>query len=133
MVFTMANVGLPGTSGFMGKLFLIEASVDGDYTWLGVAIVIGTMVSLAYYLRVIAAVWMPPEPSAAPPAAQPGGLPAIAGGSPEADAIPRGASRCGLIVGSALICGAATIFFGVIPSPLIDWASHAAGSIATTI
>ena len=46
------------------------------------------MVSLVYYLRVIAAVWMQPEPSATPPA-QP--MPAIAGGSPEADAAARGA------------------------------------------
>src|SRR4029453_12453700 len=126
----LALAGLPGPSGFMGKLFLIEASVDGDYTWLGVAIVIGTMVSLAYYLRVIAAVWMWPEPRAAPPAAGAGGMPAVPGGSPEADGIPGGASRCGLIVGSALLCGAATIAFGVAPSPLIDWASHAAGSLA---
>jgi NADH-quinone oxidoreductase subunit N len=142
----LALAGLPGTSGFMGKLFLIEASVDGDYTWLGVAIVIGTMVSLAYYLRVIAAVWMWGEPSAAPPPAEAGAMPVIAGGSPEADTpapggassasrpgAPRGASRCGLIVGSALVCGAATIAFGVAPSPLIDWASHAAGSLTTTI
>jgi NADH-quinone oxidoreductase subunit N len=129
----LALAGFPGTSGFMGKLFLIEATVDGDYTWLGVAIVIGTMVSIAYYLRVVAAVWMRPEPSAAAPTTEPSGLPAIAGGSPEADAIPRGASRCGLIVGSALVCAAATIAFGVAPSPLIDWASHAANSLATTI
>ena len=54
----LALAGLPGTAGFMGKLYLIEATVEGDYTWLGVAIVIGTMVSLAYYLRVVAAVWM---------------------------------------------------------------------------
>jgi NADH-quinone oxidoreductase subunit N len=122
----LALAGLPGTSGFMGKLFLIEASVDGDYTWLGVAIVIGTMVSLAYYLRVVSAVWMRPGPTEE--AAQP--VPAIAGGSPEADVIPRGASRCALIVGSALLCGAATVVFGVVPSPLLDWASHAAGSLA---
>src|SRR5215218_5988269 len=92
----LALAGLPGTSGFMGKLFLIEASVDGDYTWLGVAIVIGTMVSLAYYLRVVAAVWMRPEPGPEPPPAAP--MPAIAGGSPEADARPLGASRCALVV-----------------------------------
>ncbi len=136
----LALAGLPGTSGFMGKLFLIEGSVDGGYTWLGVAIVIGTMVSLAYYLRVVAAVWMWPAPTisaassaSGPGAAGVGDLPAIAGGSPDADRIPRGASRCGLIVGSALLCGAATIAFGVAPSPLIDWASHAANSLATTI
>jgi NADH-quinone oxidoreductase subunit N len=124
----LALAGLPGTSGFMGKLFLIEATVDGDYTWLGVAIVIGTMVSLAYYLRVVAAVWMRPEPTATP--GEP--MPAIAGGSPEADATrpPKGSSRCALVVGSGLICAAATVAFGVAPSPLIDWASHAAGSLA---
>src|SRR3954468_11586769 len=124
----LALAGLPGTSGFMGKLFLIEASVDGDYTSLGVPLVIGALFSLAYYLRVIAAVWMWPETSAAPPATQAGPMPAIAGGSPEADAVPKGASRCGLIVGSALLCGAATVAFGVAPSPLINWASHAANS-----
>jgi NADH-quinone oxidoreductase subunit N len=125
----LALAGVPGTSGFMGKVFLIEASVDGNYTWLGVAIVIGTMVSLAYYLRVVAAMWMRAGPNAAPAEA----MPAIAGGSPEADVIPRGSSRCGLVVGSALLCGAATIVFGVAPSPLIDWASHAAHSLAITV
>jgi NADH-quinone oxidoreductase subunit N len=94
-----------------------------------VTIVIGTMVSLAYYLRVIAAVWMRPEPGTQP--AQP--MPAIAGGSPEADTAVRGASRCALVVGAALLTAAGTIVFGVAPSPLIDWASHAAGSLATTI
>ena len=68
--------GLPGTAGFIGKLYLIEAAVDGDYTWLGVMIVIGTMISLAYYLRVIAAIWMRPAPKSAP---------AIAGASPDGE------------------------------------------------
>jgi NADH-quinone oxidoreductase subunit N len=145
----LALAGLPGTSGFMGKLFLIEASVDGDYTWLGVVIVIGSMISLAYYLRVLAAVWMRPEPA-------PGALPAIAGAAPEADPGGRpaesaaaadisvapatesradapGASRCKLVVGAGLLCAAATVAFGVAPSPLIDWASHAAESLSTTL
>jgi NADH-quinone oxidoreductase subunit N len=116
----LALAGLPGTSGFIGKLFLIEATVEADYTWLGVAIVIGTMVSLAYYLRVLAAVWIGPEPEP---------LPAIAGGSPEADAVPRGASRCGLVVGAGILCAAATVAFGVYPDPLVDWASAAGESL----
>jgi NADH-quinone oxidoreductase subunit N len=136
----LALAGLPGTSGFIGKLFLIEASVEGDYTWLGIAIVVGTMVSLAYYLRVLAAVWMPAAattPTAGSSASPPGpaggeGAPAIAGGSPEADASAKGASRCGLVVGAGLICAAATIAFGVWPDPLIDWASAAGESIQLT-
>jgi NADH-quinone oxidoreductase subunit N len=111
---------------------LIEATVEGDYTWLGVAIVIGTMVSLAYYLRVVAAVWM--APSAASSALPAGsalpdsGLPAVSGASPEADR--KGTGRCVLIWGSAVLCAAATVFFGIVPSPLIDWASNAGFSLA---
>ena len=86
----LALAGLPGTAGFIGKLYLIEATVDADYTWLGVMIAIGTMISLAYYLRVIAAVWM--RPSAEP--ARRASVPAMAGGSQEADArSPAGAAR----------------------------------------
>ena len=124
-VLRLALAGVPATSGFIGKLYLIEATVDGGFTWLGVAIVVGTMVSMAYYLRVLAAVWMKP-------AAEPGAMPAIAGASPGADEsrVP-GASRCGLVVGSGILCAAATIFFGVIPSPLVDWAANAGESLGT--
>jgi NADH-quinone oxidoreductase subunit N len=117
----LALAGLPGTAGFIGKLFLIEATVEGGYTWLGVAIVVGTMVSLAYYLRVVAAIWMKPEPAAAPAAP----LPAMAGAAPET----RGDGA--LLRGPALLCAAATVFFGVLPEPLVDWASHAGAALAS--
>jgi NADH-quinone oxidoreductase subunit N len=120
----LALAGLPGTAGFIGKLYLIEATVDADYTWLGVMIAVGTMISLAYYLRVIAAVWMHPAAGRAP-----GAVPAMAGGSQEADAVITG-GRCKVILGLTLLVTAATIFFGIIPSPLVDWATSAGNSIA---
>jgi NADH-quinone oxidoreductase subunit N len=137
----LALAGLPATAGFMGKLYLIEAAVDADYTWLAVAIAIGTMISLAYYLRVVAAVWMraAAEPLGPEPAA---GMPAMAGGSPEADPPedPPGATlsappgtRCLAILIPAAALAAATIFFGVIPSPLVDWASNAGQALAAFI
>jgi NADH-quinone oxidoreductase subunit N len=125
----LALAGLPGTAGFIGKLYLIEGAVGASYTWLGVAIAIGTMISLAYYLRVVAAMWMRP---AARPSEE---LPAMAGGSPEADAPPsppadRRLVRCRAIIGLAALGAGATVFFGVVPSPLVDWASHAGGAIS---
>ncbi len=57
--------GIPATGGFIGKFFLIQATVEGNYAWLGVVIVIGSMISLAYYLRVIAAMWMRDQPGVA--------------------------------------------------------------------
>src|SRR5215212_4682590 len=49
----LSLAGFPATAGFIGKFYLIQASVDGDYTWMGIAIVVGSMISLVYYLRVV--------------------------------------------------------------------------------
>ena len=54
----LSLAGFPATVGFIGKFYLIDASVAGDYAWLGVVIVVGSMISLVYYLRVIAVMWM---------------------------------------------------------------------------
>ena len=54
----LSLAGFPATIGFIGKFYLIDASVAGDYAWLGIVIVIGSVISLAYYLRVIAVMWM---------------------------------------------------------------------------
>jgi NADH-quinone oxidoreductase subunit N len=119
----LALAGLPATAGFIGKLYLIEALVESDYTWLGVFIAIGTMISLAYYLRVVAAMWMRPEGDVAT------GTPAIAGAAPEADPIDPDAGKRWYLVGPALLAAAATVFFGVIPQPLVEFAERAGSSL----
>ncbi len=118
----LALAGLPATVGFIGKLYLIEALVAGDYTWLAVFIAVGTMISLAYYLRVVAAMWMRPggEPAAAP---------AIAGASPEADPIDPEAGRRLYLTIPALLAAAGAVFFGIVPQPLVDFAQHAGASL----
>jgi NADH-quinone oxidoreductase subunit N len=113
--------GLPATVGFIGKLYLIEALVEGDYTWLAVFIAVGTMISLAYYLRVVAAMWMGGESAKA--------VPAIAGASPEADPIDPEAGRRIYLVAPPLLAAAGVVFFGVIPEPLVKFAEHAGSSL----
>jgi NADH-quinone oxidoreductase subunit N len=115
--------GLPATVGFIGKLYLIEALVEGDYTWLAVFIVVGTMISMVYYLRVVAAMWMRPEGSGLEAA------PAISGASPEADPIDPEAGRRAYILVPAILAAAGTVFFGVIPQPLVEFAAHAGASL----
>jgi NADH-quinone oxidoreductase subunit N len=119
----LALAGLPATAGFIGKLYLIEALVEGDYTWLGVFIAIGTMISLGYYLRVVAAMWMRPEGEKA------GATPAIAGASPEADPVDPEAGKRWYLAGPALLAAAATVFFGVIPQPLVEFAERAGAAL----
>jgi NADH-quinone oxidoreductase subunit N len=119
----LALAGLPATAGFIGKLFLIEALVEGDYTWLAVFIAVGTMISLAYYLRVVAAMWGRSETETA------GATPAIAGASPEADPIDPDAGRRWYIVAPAILAAAGAVFFGVIPQPLVEFAQHAGSAL----
>jgi NADH-quinone oxidoreductase subunit N len=127
MAMTLAMLGLagiPATAGFIGKFYLIDAAVDGDYAWLGVVIVIGSMISLAYYLKVVAAMWMAEAPVAGT-ALQTSGRPALAGGSAEADT-PRIEIETWFV---ALVFGAATLFFGILPSPLFNLAVDAGRSL----
>jgi NADH-quinone oxidoreductase subunit N len=149
----LALAGIPATAGFIGKFYLIDATVAGGYTWLGVAIVVGSMISLGYYLPVVAAMWMREAPaglgrgeagrsSASAPGPPSGPLPALAGGSPELDdsdelastaagaqtpAAPQARGTQPEVLAVAVLAGAATIFFGIIPQPLFDLV-HGAGA-----
>jgi len=146
----LALAGIPGTVGFIGKFYLIRALVAGSYTWLGIAIVIGSMISLGYYLRVVATIWMrraPEIPVDRTPGlvlTPTGPLPAIAGGSPEADAelgpgfdgehggadaLEAGQMAQPEVAIVALVCAVATVFFGILPQPLFHLVSHAGSAI----
>jgi len=139
-VSMLALAGIPATAGFIGKFYLIDAAVSGNYTWLGIAIVVGSMISLGYYLPVIAAMWMREAPAGAQrrptagtgaPVPAAGGLPALAGGSPELDTRPPEDGSSTTAAGTqpevlfvAVLTGAATIFFGIFPQPLFNLVAH---------
>jgi NADH-quinone oxidoreductase subunit N len=119
----LSLAGFPATGGFIGKFFLIDASVDGNYTWLGIAIVVGSIISLAYYLRVVAAMWMG-RYEIEMPSVPPRRIKPISGWSPEADtrAQPE-------IAAVAIVCAILTMVFGLWPEPLFD----AARDVGTAI
>ncbi|HEV3478168.1 MAG TPA: NADH-quinone oxidoreductase subunit N [Gaiellaceae bacterium] len=109
-IFMLTFAGLPLTGGFVGKFYVFAAAYDAGMWWLILAGVIGTAISLYYYLAVIRSLYMRmPEVRLAP-----------AGGSP-----PREA----LLQTSVVACMAITIgaFFAV--QPLIDVAEKAAAQL----
>ena len=53
----LSLVGIPPLAGFVGKLTLFLATIDAGYAWLAVVAVINTVVSLFYYLKVLAAIY----------------------------------------------------------------------------
>jgi NADH-quinone oxidoreductase subunit N len=132
----LALAGLPGTAGFFGKIYLIDATVDNGYGWLGVVIVLGSAISLAYYMRVIAAVWMRSASEAVVrPPLTPGGRPAIAGGSAEADVEappPRRLVQVEVLF-VAILFAVASIVFGIYPDPLFQVASDAASALTSLV
>ena len=133
----LALAGFPATAGFFGKIFLIDAAVNNGYAWLGIVIVIGSAVSLAYYLRVVAAVWMRAPSEAGASLVRPTARPVIAGGSAEADAealaagVEPGASRLAQpeVLFVAVLCAVATIALGIYPEPLFNVAKDAGAAL----
>jgi NADH-quinone oxidoreductase subunit N len=109
-VFMLAFAGFPLTGGFVGKFYVFTAAYDAGMWWLVLAGVIGTAISLYYYLAVVLAMYMRmPEIRLAP-----------AGGSP-----PREA----MLQGTVVACLAVTVgsFFAV--EPLIDLAEKATAQL----
>jgi NADH-quinone oxidoreductase subunit N len=113
----LSLAGMPATAGFIGKFTLIDAAADGGYTWLGIVIVIGSMISLAYYLKIVAAIWM--RPATGTELVNPDGSARLAGADPATD---RADWEVTLV---AVLAGAAIVVFGVIPSPLLNLADSA--------
>ena len=124
----LALAGLPATAGFIGKLYLIEALVEGNYLWLAIFIVGGTMISLGL-LPAGDRGDVDDHRRRSRRGGTPGAKPVIAGASPEADPVdPRAGSRW-YLVAPAVIAAGITVFFGVIPQPLVEFATHAGASL----
>jgi NADH-quinone oxidoreductase subunit N len=60
IVAMLSLVGIPPLAGFVGKLTLFLATLEGGYAWLAAAAVANTIVSLFYYLRFVGPVVFSP-------------------------------------------------------------------------
>jgi NADH-quinone oxidoreductase subunit N len=107
VVFMLSLAGFPPTGGFVGKLYIWSAAVANGQTYLAVAGVAATVVGLVYYLRIPFALY---DRDTAVPA------PAAGAGYGPAAAV-------------ALVACVIVVAVGVVPSPLIDLARTASGSL----
>lgn len=104
-LFLVSLAGLPPTAGFVGKFYILRAAVEAGYIDLPVILVVTTLISYWYYLRVIVAMYM--KPSVAE-------MGRVTWG---------GALRVALV-----ICAAITIYLGILPSwPLLKARQSVAG------
>jgi NADH-quinone oxidoreductase subunit N len=64
LVFLLAQAGVPFTSGFLGKFYVIQASVERGQYWLAVIAMLAAAVAAFFYLRVALLMYAAPAPSA---------------------------------------------------------------------
>ena len=103
-VFLLSLIGIPLTGGFFAKFYVFSAALQANLVWLTIIGVLNSAVGAYYYLRIIVVMYMK-EPREDAPAVAP---------------IPLG-------LGAALaISLAATIYLGVLPGKVLDYASRSA-------
>ncbi len=57
-VFLLSLAGVPPTAGFLGKLYVFEAAIQGGYLWLALIGIVTSIISVYYYLKVVVAMYM---------------------------------------------------------------------------
>src|SRR5437773_6481660 len=58
----LSLLGFPGTAGFIGKWYILIAATSAGQNTLAAIVVLTSVVSAGYYLPVIMAMYMKPEP-----------------------------------------------------------------------
>lgn len=99
-LFLLSFVGLPFTTGFVGKFLLFTSAVSSNLTWLAIAGVVASIISIYYYTKIILAMYAKKEDA-------------------------RAIRMDNYVKSVVLACIVITLVFGIFPQPLITAASHA--------
>jgi NADH-quinone oxidoreductase subunit N len=62
-VFLLSLAGFPLTGGFIGKLYILRAALEAGMLELAVVLVMASLISYFFYLRVIVVMYMRPAPA----------------------------------------------------------------------
>ncbi len=111
-LFLLAQAGVPFTGGFVAKLSVFSAAIDVGQYWLAVVGMVTAVISAFVYLRIVLAMYAPPEEDA-----------------DEVAGAPRIVVDAGTGVALTIAAGA-IVFLGVVPGIMLDFA-HAATQLLT--
>jgi len=107
-VCMLSLLGFPGTAGFIGKWYILVASVAAGQGWLAALLVLTSVISAGYYLPVVMAMYMKPA----------------VGEQAHAGAVLDRWGRAALAVAVAGL-----LWFGVAPGSLLDLAKTSGAAI----
>lgn len=103
-LFMLSLAGVPPLAGFLAKLYAFGAAVEGGLVWLAVIGVFNSILSAAYYLRVVVAMYM--QGSKADEVAN----------------TQRRASLCPALQVGLCLAATAIVVLGLWPAPILDLA-----------
>jgi NADH-quinone oxidoreductase subunit N len=109
-IFLLSLAGFPFTGGFIGKVYILQSAVANDLVPLAVVLVLTSLVSYWYYLRMAWYMWFR-DPTTASASTEP----IVLGGS----------LRAALVLSAILI-----VLLGVLPNELLDAAERSAASLS---
>ncbi|HUC41693.1 MAG TPA: NADH-quinone oxidoreductase subunit N [Gemmatimonadales bacterium] len=107
-VCMLSLLGFPGTAGFIGKWYILIAATSAGQNVLAAILVLTSVVSAGYYLPVIMAMYMKPEPN-------------------EAAHVDVRLDRWARTAVAAAVLG--LLAFGIWPNPLFELAKSAGNSV----
>ncbi|MCQ5362200.1 MAG: NADH-quinone oxidoreductase subunit M [Candidatus Methanomethylicia archaeon] len=104
IISLLALTGLPPLNGFVSEVTIVLATIEANMAWLGVAVIINSIISAAYYIRVIRTILQPVTQKK---------IEEVKEGPP-------------IMLAVLCILSAMIIIFGIWPDALINFAKNAA-------
>lgn len=102
-------IGMPGTIGFLGKLFIVQSALAGGHPVLAILVVVNAAIAAAYYLRIIGAMYIR---------------------EPWSPFVVRNSTT---LKAGALIAAVLTIFLGIFPAILFNQSNGSAEAVRNII
>lgn len=59
-IFMFSLAGIPPMGGFMAKFYIFRSAIQNGYIWLAIIGIIGSIISVYYYLRIVVLMYMKP-------------------------------------------------------------------------
>jgi NADH-quinone oxidoreductase subunit N len=117
-------IGLPMTVGFWGKFYLIRPALRGGDNWLVIVTMVNAAISAAYYLRIVAAMFLRPSPSLEPA----GGMESVDPNMSASQVITNlPAPRSIPVLTAVILSAGGAILFGTLPAAT-NYLTNAAAS-----
>ena len=110
-IFLLSLAGFPFTGGFIGKVYILRAAVENNLVPLAIILVLTSLVSYWYYLRMAWYMWFREPATTATPAAEP--------------LLLNGTLKFALVATAVLL-----VVLGVLPNDLLNAAARSAASLS---